>query len=148
VAALTDDRAATRARLERAFLAARLFGFVTVGWVPEDAHAMVTDGLDTASADAILAALGQDEPFLEWVELRSASIQIDNAMLAIDDPELTEHYERYLATEIDSREEEIALSEVHLRIAELLVGPVLAEAAHLECEPGAETAFAARLRDC
>ena len=144
---LAEDRAATRARLEPAFLAARAFGYLTVSWLPEEAQQLVTDGLDTASPDAILTSLGQEEPFLEWVELRSAWLQLENALYAIEDPELAQHYERYLDAELGSSDETVALNEMTFRLTELLVGPLMDEAAR--CVHPAEPApLRSTTRDC
>jgi hypothetical protein len=147
VADLAEERAATRARLEPAFLAGRAFGYLTVSWLPEDAQALVTDGLDTASPDAILTSLGQEEPFLDWIELRSAWVQLENALYAIEDPELAQHYERYLDSELGSSDEVVALNEMTFRLAELLLGPLMDEAAR--CVHPAEPApLRATTRDC
>jgi hypothetical protein len=129
VADLADDRAETRARLEPTFLAARAFGYFTVAWLPEEAQALTTDGLDTSSPDAILASLGQEEAFLDWVELRNAWVQFENALSATQDAELAQHYESYMDSEIGSREEAIALNEMTFRLTELLIGPLMDEAA-------------------
>lgn len=112
---------------DAAMAAAKLYGYLSLDWLPEDVEAMQQVGVDTASADALLEELGRTEAWVDWVETADVWLMRDTAVTSIGDDALTDAWVRWLEAEIGSVEEMAAWAEFHSRLAFLILDPLTAE---------------------
>jgi hypothetical protein len=111
-------------RLDAALSSVKYQAYLALNWFPEDVAAMQEVGLDTATADALLAELGETETWIEWVETDNAWLMQDKALADIDDDALTAAWVRWNNAEFGSFEELAAWAEFTNRLAYLSLEPV------------------------
>ncbi len=122
---LTDSEAALRARLGDAASLARLLGYLQMQGDIAFIEELIAEGFDPASADAVLAMLGETETYLEWLVSPRMWTGPSQAVAMVNDAVLQEAYERYLTAEVGSAAEAVAYVEFAFRLTELLVESVL-----------------------
>lgn len=112
-------------QLADAMAAAKANAYLRLDWLPEDVAAMEDAGIDLGVPNALLQELGEDEVWTEWAGSTDAWVMRDRYMLEIGDDALMEAWARYWDAEIGSAEEMAALTEFDIRLAYLILEPLV-----------------------
>jgi len=120
LAAAEVVRADAQQRLDRATLAAAAIAYIALDWWPDDVDTVTAAGA-VSSPDELLAALGEDATWSEWVNANDVWRERDRAIAALDDEPLIEAWDRYWEAELGSPEEGAAWADFQARLTLLLV---------------------------
>lgn len=121
VASLTQERDQLAGSLSTAALAAKASAYFEMNLSPAYLDRLTQGGADLAKYDALLASLGESSTASEWVTGPLSFWALDQAVITTGDAQLIDAWNTWVAAEVGSIAEEVAIHSFIVRINQMLV---------------------------